>query len=465
MDYLLNRPVSRPAPDGIDQFFDPRGPPPAPDGIEDDDYTWGFWKLPKTKIALLFLTTIFVSGAEGFGAGILPFAGLRSILIQKSMVWAFGAPAIVALALMLFRYSIPRLDVFSEEEEQTQTYASRVSLTFPELKVATFWTQIGGLQHICGVVMNLIVGNALVRNRCICGISCASAIVSLILSISIVVRAKKTVDDVINQKRRICLKDLQRTVRLHQMFLLIPTAIGILSSISSPLAGYYTFEDSDRAESSSDFTTRKNEFLATRLFPAIVNLFLVAKDLAQVGRIGLNWVEQMGVTDIERRIRRETFWLWVTKNGFKDAVAQLLASDKVDPSTVATTDGRGQTALHLAALYGHEGAVGLLLASDKLDPSTVATTDGRGQTALHLAALYGHEGVVGLLLASDKMDPSTVATTDGRGQTALHLAARYGHKGVVGLLSEKNPTGGSFRKGGKGPADAAAATSTTICAT
>jgi hypothetical protein len=89
----------------------------------------------------------------------------------------------------------------------------------------------------------------------------------------------------------------------------------------------------------------------------------------------------------------------------------------------------GQSALSLAARYGHEAVVRLLLDTGKVDVDSTDKKDGR--TPLSWAAECGHEAVVRLLLDTGKVD---VDSTDKDGRTPLSWAAQNEHEAVVKLL-------------------------------
>ena len=93
-------------------------------------------------------------------------------------------------------------------------------------------------------------------------------------------------------------------------------------------------------------------------------------------------------------------------------------------------DSLGRTALHWAAMNGHEAAVKLLLEKG-VDLESKDT--GSGRTPLSWAAENGHEAVVKLLLEKGV----DLESKDGGGQTPLSLAAEKGHEVVVKLLLEK----------------------------
>lgn len=89
----------------------------------------------------------------------------------------------------------------------------------------------------------------------------------------------------------------------------------------------------------------------------------------------------------------------------------------------------GDTALHLACLYGRRDCAELLLQEGcKADP--VNPEDGT--TPLHDAAAGGYLDIVKLLLS--KSGTSMINCQDADGDTALHNAARGGHLEVVQYL-------------------------------
>ena len=106
-----------------------------------------------------------------------------------------------------------------------------------------------------------------------------------------------------------------------------------------------------------------------------------------------------------------------------DEIVKLLLEEGVG---VTLKDLEGRTALHWAALRGHPTAVRLLLDHG----AAVAAVTHDGSSALHFAATFGHETVVHILL--DK-GADIAASPQGK-STALHQAARHGHKGIVLLL-------------------------------
>ena len=95
-------------------------------------------------------------------------------------------------------------------------------------------------------------------------------------------------------------------------------------------------------------------------------------------------------------------------------MALLLEHPGVDISAATNS---GQTALHLAALQGHDGIMALLLENPMVD---VRAATNNGETALHLAAWNGHGGIVALLLDHPGIE---VGATNRAGQTALHCLA------------------------------------------
>jgi len=98
-------------------------------------------------------------------------------------------------------------------------------------------------------------------------------------------------------------------------------------------------------------------------------------------------------------------------------------------ANLSDTDEQGRTALHWAALQGHEPVTQLLLDRE----ANVSATNKRGMTALHCAAREGHEPVTRLLLNKGAKPSATMK----QGWTALHLAASRGYEPVTRLLLDK----------------------------
>jgi ankyrin repeat protein len=94
----------------------------------------------------------------------------------------------------------------------------------------------------------------------------------------------------------------------------------------------------------------------------------------------------------------------------------------------------GQTALHLAAMYGHGGVVEALLKAG----CNKDLQDTSGRTALHWAAENGHGGVVEALLKAG----CNKKIKNRWGRTAQQFAKEEGDDEMVALLKEHTVCGG-----------------------
>ena len=104
---------------------------------------------------------------------------------------------------------------------------------------------------------------------------------------------------------------------------------------------------------------------------------------------------------------------------------------------------RKQTALHKAAIQGHEEIVQLLLSNG----ASLEAKDIWEQTPLHRAALSGHNSTVELLLSKG----ASLEAKDKVRQTPLHCATWHGHTSTVELLLSKGASITAINKRGKTP--------------
>jgi len=101
-------------------------------------------------------------------------------------------------------------------------------------------------------------------------------------------------------------------------------------------------------------------------------------------------------------------------------------------------DGNGETALMIAAYYGHADMVRVLLEHPSVDAAAMLRhADGDGRTALMNAASSGHVDVVRVLLEHPCADAAAMLRhADGNGQTALMNAALGGRAPLLLVMVE-----------------------------
>lgn len=91
----------------------------------------------------------------------------------------------------------------------------------------------------------------------------------------------------------------------------------------------------------------------------------------------------------------------------------------------------GETALHVAARYGHPGVITVLVNDLNLDVNDV---DNGGETALHTAASCGHpRAVMALLYDCD----ANFSVKSNSGKTACDLAESFGYIDIVDILKDR----------------------------
>ncbi|RKU43914.1 Glycerophosphocholine phosphodiesterase, variant 2 [Coniochaeta pulveracea] len=150
--------------------------------------------------------------------------------------------------------------------------------------------------------------------------------------------------------------------------------------------------------------------------------------------MGENW---KGVSEDKAKKRRavsksSAVLAIATQSNFK-AIVQMLVDAGVD---INWQDNTGETALHLAARYGHDECARILLRGTSDQTADVELREKNfGWTPLHIAAVDGHLCVIQLLIdAGAKVDK-----LDSSGWSATEHAALRGHLAVARLLKAHSP--------------------------
>lgn len=114
-------------------------------------------------------------------------------------------------------------------------------------------------------------------------------------------------------------------------------------------------------------------------------------------------------------------------------IVRLLVENNVN---LDFQDKQGETALHLAARYGHDQCAQLLLQGTILNKaSTEITENAFAWTPLHIASVDGHLNITKLLILSN----ADIMKTDASGWTAKEHAALRGHIDIAQELTKHTP--------------------------
>lgn len=146
---------------------------------------------------------------------------------------------------------------------------------------------------------------------------------------------------------------------------------------------------------------------------------------------GENW---QGSSESKDHIRKTTsrsgaVLTMATKSNFK-IIVDLLVNAGVD---INWTDEQGESALHIAARFGHDECAGIILrgnGSQKADLEIVEKS--YAWTPLHVAAVDGQLKIVEMLIEAG----SDLAKPDSSGWTAKEHAALRGHMSIARLLAK-----------------------------
>jgi len=122
---------------------------------------------------------------------------------------------------------------------------------------------------------------------------------------------------------------------------------------------------------------------------------------------------------------RMSLVLAAAEEGDVSALAELFE----ETSLVNAVGEDGDTALHIACLYGQKAVVDECLQRGAI----VQATDEDGSTPLHDASAGGFADIVARLLA----EGAQIDAVDSDGDTPLHHACNGGHANVLALLLEQ----------------------------
>lgn len=159
----------------------------------------------------------------------------------------------------------------------------------------------------------------------------------------------------------------------------------------------------------------------TQKFAMVQNLIMLGADIHQ------------------KTLCNRTAILIASANGFEEIVEELIVCGACNDVT-----DENQSSLHVAAMQGHVKVVTTLLHYSKasMAPSmsnimfetNVMDRDIHGNTAIHLAAMYGNHLIIAKL--TPHMISTNINPTNDNGETPIIMAAKYNHvKSVVCLLA------------------------------
>lgn len=131
---------------------------------------------------------------------------------------------------------------------------------------------------------------------------------------------------------------------------------------------------------------------------------------------------------------------------------RALLEDKENVSQISSQNSKGQTSLHIAAIYGHTDIVEYLLKKD----ASPSNQDRYGMTPFLYAVSEGHIKLVEMFFQRDKkVKQRLLDLTLNNGDTALHIATTKGHVDIALLLLQSDASIDVKNKKGLTPQDLA----------
>lgn len=136
--------------------------------------------------------------------------------------------------------------------------------------------------------------------------------------------------------------------------------------------------------------------------------------------------------------------------GLVKNLRSLLVNSESEPININISDnvienGKGDTALHLAAENGHEDCVLTLLLQCSESPD-LSARNGKNRMPLHVACTQNNENIVRELIRKSASDQGSVkaredlAAADAQGRTPLQIACQHNKASVVKYLTQEVTT-------------------------
>jgi glycerophosphodiester phosphodiesterase len=147
-----------------------------------------------------------------------------------------------------------------------------------------------------------------------------------------------------------------------------------------------------------------------------------------------NWRgRNKGKAAMRRDISKSSAVLALATQANFTVIVKLLVDAGVD---INWQNDRGDTALHVAARFGHEVCAKILLeGTDDQEADFELADNTYGWTPLHVASVDGHLGIVDLLIAAG----AEISKPDTSGWTAMEHAALRGHMDIANRLEKEVP--------------------------
>lgn len=273
--------------------------------------------------ALATAIGVMEHGAEGAGASLLPFAALPSVVDQAGPRWGIAGAGGALMSVPVLRSMLVNTNKMLEGWQQSALQAGASAAKGPaskKLVTDAVNDEQRSIETFAGAVINLGIASGLIQNGVVSGVGVALLALSLLSTKYAVFRTERAIkalgpgeanNDAELAARTYDLAALDQTLaeaseakfretmNKQKHWSALPNTFAVGAAVGTLVSAFFLFHKIAKAESSTDTTDTASAYQAGQVYPAAVNLLLMAKDLIEFTSLRMELVDKRAKMEAE----------------------------------------------------------------------------------------------------------------------------------------------------------------------